>query len=101
MTGGQPNVSRLQFVRALHHSNKLCLNPLFDTTLCNITVRAAEKIILLDNLLLIWYVADTPEAEEVLGVKRGVNTYLSCHMCEFREDGMVNGSSDQPRTVQK
>lgn len=92
-------VSRLFMLRMLHRCIETALEPLREYALKGIIMKTSDGIHLRSHLLLASYVADGPEAEDLLSVKRGSMTKSPCCRCLIVKDLLSGCVCGDPRTL--
>lgn len=99
--GKKPHFDRVDFIRALHHAIEFVLEPLGCDALRGASVKTADEKRLRLHFVLSSYVSDTPEAEDLLGVKRGNNTESPCHRCNVSRDQMPFSTCERYRCTEE
>lgn len=92
---------RVHIIRFFRESIEFVLHPLLTFALRGISCSTYDCKRLLFSLLLVSYIADIPEAEDMLSVKRGVGTYAPCHNCLDGKDQLLFSTHGEPRTVER
>lgn len=92
---------RIQVLRALHESVERSLDPLAYVARKGIAAKSTDRRAYVFHILLCSYLSDIPEAEDMLGVKRGVLTKAPCHNCLVRREDMADSTFARRRTLRE
>ena len=88
-------------LHALHKSIETVFQPLHESCLKGIVIRTIEGKKLRCHLLLSSYIADIPEAEDLLSVKQNTSTESPCHRCIVRKENLLFCTNELERTAEK
>ncbi|NJK52916.1 MAG: hypothetical protein HC936_08975 [Leptolyngbyaceae cyanobacterium SU_3_3] len=91
---------RVGALRALHECIELCLMPLAEKAQCGHACRTKCGTCIKVHFALTSYIADIPETEDLLGIKRGGQTKFPCHQCMVRKDKLHLSSQFPRRCIQ-
>lgn len=84
----EKRVKRVDFLEALHDSINFSVEPLARTALSGMPSVTLDGIHLRMHLVVSSYLCDTPEAEDLLAVKRGTQCQSPCHVCLVRKEDL-------------
>ena len=91
--------TRIQLLQALHKSIEYFFLGIIDAALPGISVVTEDKKKIRFHLVLASYVADIPESEDLVGVKRRVRTKKPCHRCLIPVERLSYCTREQPRSI--
>lgn len=79
--------SRVEILEALHESVDFCLETLIRCAPESLLCKFSDGVHILFHIQFTSYIADIPECENMLSVKRGNRIFSPCHIClESKED---------------
>ena len=85
---GRRKGNREDILLALHDSIEFIFEPLMKVAMEGISFQTADFKNVRAHLMLSSYVADIPEAEDMLSIKRNTNTSSPCHRCLVGKESM-------------
>lgn len=95
----QKKFKRVDFLQSLHESIHFALQPLLRTALTGISALTSERFHIRLHFIISSYLCDTPEAEDLLAVKRGTQCESPCHVCLVRKENLPFSCTATARSV--
>lgn len=92
-------ITRLLSLRALHSSINNALQPLAEASFCGLSVQTSDGFRLRLHFMMASYVADLPETEDLLSLKRGSATQSPCHRCMVQKHDLADMRCGTPRSL--
>lgn len=80
-SSGKRKVLKVEILSVLHYSISLALRPIIDVAISGFVLGNKSSLRSRFHTLLTFYVADKPEAEDILSVKRADTTASPCRVC--------------------
>ena len=84
---------------ALHETVEFCLEEVSKLAEVGVVCETRDKCRVRMHFLLASYVSDIPEAEDLLGLKRGNQTPSPCYQCLVRKESMAESSFAKSRSL--
>lgn len=82
--------SKVEALKDLHECVEHCSKPSYQVSTSGFSVATKFREKLRLHFLLTSYVANLPKAEYLLAIKRGSQTFMSCHICTISKDDFPN-----------